>query len=247
MAPSVYIAGVGGDSVSPILSLFTLVRLRTHGSVSFYIPSSLIECYPHSLCNYQIALLIPHCGQHAITFAAMPRHLVYKPALNTETADLLSSLKELVGKQHDEALFACGGSIAILDPDNTTAPATSKDSTDDGLLASAPVTIRWDPSSANVLSKDTKLVFPLEPGHGQSLARLVDEADPATFGLHGKDVLDESYRKASKLDPSQFSTSFNPYDLGIVDTVAQALLPSTKAADSHRAVRAELYKLNVSS
>ncbi|KAG6354511.1 hypothetical protein INS49_004528 [Diaporthe citri] len=99
----------------------------------------------------------------------------------------------------------------------------------------------------HVLAKDTKLDFPLEPGHEQNLARLVNEADPATFGLHGKDVLDESFRKASKLDPSQFSTSFNPYELGIIDTVAQALLPSTKAADSYRAVRAELYKLNIYS
>lgn len=177
----------------------------------------------------------------------MPQKIVYKPALNTETADLLNNLKRLVGQQHDDALFACGGSIPILDPNNTTAPVRSKDSTDEGLLTSEPVTIRWDPSSANVLAKDTKLVFPLEPGHEQNLARLVNEADPATFGLHGKDVLDESYRKASKLDPSQFSTSFNPYELGIIDTVAQALLPSTKAADSYQGVRAELYNLNVGS
>lgn len=177
----------------------------------------------------------------------MPQKIVYKPALNAETAELLSSLKRLVGKQHDEALFACGGSIAILDPNNTTAPVRSNDSSNDGLLTSVPVTLRWDPSSGNVLAKDTKLVFPLEPGHEQNLARLVNETDPATFGFHGKDVLDESYRKASKLEPSQFSTTFNPYELGIIDTVAQALLPSAKAADSYRAVRAELYKLNVRS
>lgn len=175
----------------------------------------------------------------------MPQKTVYKPVLNAETADLLSNLKRLVGKQHDEALFACGGSIAIHHPGKTTAPVRSQDNTDDGLLTSAPVTVRWDPSSAKVLAKNTKLVFPLEPGHEQNLARLVNEADPATFGLRGKDILDESYRKASKLDPSQFTTSFNPYELGIIDTVAQALLPSTKAADSYRAVRAELYKLNV--
>ncbi|KAL2273528.1 hypothetical protein FJTKL_04434 [Diaporthe vaccinii] len=177
----------------------------------------------------------------------MPQKTVYKPALNAETADLLSNLKRLVGKQHDEALFACGGSIPILHPSNTTAPFRSKDNTDHGLLTSVPVTIRWDPSSANFLAKDTKLVFPLEPGHEHNLARLVNEADPATFGLHGKDILDESYRKASKLDPSQFSTSFNPYELGIIDTVAQTLLPSTKAAAGYRAVRAELYKLNIYS
>lgn len=175
----------------------------------------------------------------------MPQKIVYKPALNAETVDLLSNLKKLVGKQHDEALFACGGSIAIRHPSNTTAPVRSKDTADDGLLTCEPVSIRWDPSSPDVPANDTKLVFPVQPGHEQNLAKLVNEADPATFGLHGKDVLDESYRKASKLDPSQFSTTFNPYELGIIDTVAQALLPSTNAADSYRAVRAELYKLNV--
>lgn len=175
----------------------------------------------------------------------MPQKIVYKPALNAETAESLDSLKRLVGKQHDEALFACGGSIPILHPNDTTAPVRRDDSTDDGLLTSEPVTLRWDPSSDNALAKDAKVVFPLEPDHEQSLARLVKETEPATFGFHGKDVLDESYRKASKLEPSQFSTTFNPYELGIIDTVAQALLPSAKAADSYRAVRAELYKLNV--
>ncbi|KAG6354512.1 hypothetical protein INS49_004529 [Diaporthe citri] len=64
----------------------------------------------------------------------MPPKTVYKPALNAETADLLSHLKRLAGKQHDEALFACGGSIAILHPNNTTDSVRSKDNTDDCLL-----------------------------------------------------------------------------------------------------------------
>ena len=38
-------------------------------------------------------------------------------------------------------------------------------------------------------------------------------------------MLDESIRKAGKLEASDFSTSFNPYDYGIVNAAAQALLP----------------------
>ena len=48
---------------------------------------------------------------------------------------------------------------------------------------------------------------------------------PATIGLNGQDVLDETYRKAGKLDKSQFSVDFDPHDYGVVDAIAQTLLP----------------------
>ncbi len=68
---------------------------------------------------------------------------------------------------------------------------------------------------------------------------------PASFGLAGKNVYDEGYRKALKLDTSQFSTNFCPYTLGIVDAIAQILLPEASKG-KERGVKAELYKLNVS-
>lgn len=57
------------------------------------------------------------------------------------------------------------------------------------------------------------------------------------------------------MEASEFSTSFCPYDYGIVDAVAQALLPGIARPDvltgensspEHWGVVAELYKLNVS-
>ena len=68
-------------------------------------------------------------------------------------------------------------------------------------------------------------------------------------------MLDENIRKAGKLEASDFSTSFNPYDYGIVDAVAQALLPGIvrpklereNASKEHWGVVAELYKLDVRS
>ncbi|KAK6858062.1 hypothetical protein PG995_005761 [Apiospora arundinis] len=97
----------------------------------------------------------------------------------------------------------------------------------------------------------TKLNLPLIPGAGvggeTSLKRLVQHCQPATFGRGGKDVYDESYRRAGKMDPTAFCTTFDPYTAGIIDTVAQVLLPSVYDSVTHRGVRAELYKLNIYS
>jgi hypothetical protein len=66
--------------------------------------------------------------------------------------------------------------------------------------------------------------------------------EPATFGVNQKDVLDESYRKARKLDVANFATTFELRKSGIMDVVRAALL---EGHDSNRPVEAELYKLNV--
>lgn len=59
--------------------------------------------------------------------------------------------------------------------------------------------------------------------------------------------MDETYRKAGKIDEQDFCSNFNPYAIGIVDAVAQALLPNHgKMTNETRGIRAELYKLNVS-
>jgi hypothetical protein len=84
------------------------------------------------------------------------------------------------------------------------------------------------------------------------LDELVQDCSPATFGCGGKNVFDEKIRKAGALDAAFFSTNFNPYDFGIVDAVAQELLPGIARAGKQPAVErcgvvAELYKLNVYS
>ena len=58
-----------------------------------------------------------------------------------------------------------------------------------------------------------------------SLDELVQDCSPATFGCDGENVFDEKIRKAGALAVDFFSTNFNPYDFGIVDDVAQQLLP----------------------
>jgi hypothetical protein len=44
-----------------------------------------------------------------------------------------------------------------------------------------------------------------------------------------------------------FSSTFNPYELGIVDTIVRTLLPTLCYGKYTRAVRAELHKLDVST
>lgn len=86
----------------------------------------------------------------------------------------------------------------------------------------------------------------------ENFSQLLEECEPASFGYKGEDVLDETYRKATKLDRSAFSVDFCPYELGIIDKIAQILLPNAhtdrgaRIVSSMHDVRAELYKLNVS-
>ncbi|KAF2870043.1 hypothetical protein BDV95DRAFT_608066 [Massariosphaeria phaeospora] len=145
---------------------------------------------------------------------------------NNLTVQIARALASFLSKS---AIFACGGAVPIQDrkDDETSA---------------APVTIRWD-SSRSIKKLTLPLSLDRNADRDARLAALVRDTQPAGFGLKGKDVVDESYRKASKLDPTGFSTNFCPYEAGIVDAIAQALLP-TRTAKYH-GVRAELYKLNV--
>ena len=157
---------------------------------------------------------------------------------------LLQKLATAVDGHAATATFACGGSVPILNlsPGNLGAGAQN-------LIPS--VIIRWD--SSNSYASHSKIAFPL-PDHDDVSRRmfndLLHQCDPATFGVGGRDILDEDYRKAAKLDASDFSTNFHPHDCGILDSVQQILLPSTIRGGQGigigpQGVRAELYKLNV--
>jgi len=74
------------------------------------------------------------------------------------------------------------------------------------------------------------------------LQKLVAACQPATFGLNKEDILDESYRKAGKLDRSDFATNIDITGSGLLDSIHGALFGWEK---ERREIRAELYKLNV--
>lgn len=76
----------------------------------------------------------------------------------------------------------------------------------------------------------------------EEIEKLVEASEKATFGRNSEDVLDESYRKAWKMDASQFAIQFDVVKSGILDIVHDQLLRYEKNTES---LYAHLYKLNV--
>ncbi|GBE87215.1 hypothetical protein SCP_1004620 [Sparassis crispa] len=83
----------------------------------------------------------------------------------------------------------------------------------------------------------------LSSASDEALAHLAQTCHAATFGVHQRDVLDESYRKTGKLDLADFAMQFDAARTGLVDVVQTELLEAQRP----RAVHAEPYKLKVYS
>ncbi|KAK3667971.1 hypothetical protein LTR22_001038 [Elasticomyces elasticus] len=133
--------------------------------------------------------------------------------------------------------FACGGTLQMTRPKQGDEPVEAKTQT--STISS--VQIRFGDESEGL----TATLPARSEVATRNLSTLIETCAPAAFGRGGEDVFDETYRKARKLDTSQFATTFCPYANGIIDVVAQMLLPSI--AGHQRGVKAELYKLNVYS
>ncbi|KAK2052717.1 hypothetical protein LY76DRAFT_583010 [Colletotrichum caudatum] len=151
-----------------------------------------------------------------------------------EAPGLLSSVRASLASGSDNAIFTIGGTVKGLAPD-------SKDA------AAPPVTVRWNDSREQAHGR--KVAFPVQQAEESqaSFVQLVQGCQPATFGRNSQEILDETYRRAGKMDESAFCTSFNPYEHGIIDTVLHSLAPTDKSSAVKRGVRAELYKLNIYS
>lgn len=155
---------------------------------------------------------------------------------------ILADLKSSVGQQTHASTFACGGSLSLAVGKGGSPEDTDQDHN------TKPVTIRFeDKHSANHV---LRIPSPAKNdiSDSETLITLLQVCEPATFGRGNENVLDEGYRKAGKMDSEAFDTNFSPYETGIVDQIAQLLLPNLRANESlERSVRAELYKLNVYS
>ncbi|KAH8088919.1 hypothetical protein BXZ70DRAFT_1011431 [Cristinia sonorae] len=75
----------------------------------------------------------------------------------------------------------------------------------------------------------------------EDLDLLEKACDAATFGRNDQNVLDETYRKAGKLDASNFASGFDIHVSGLPELIANKLLDG----QGNMRVRAERYKLNV--
>ncbi|OJJ72730.1 hypothetical protein ASPBRDRAFT_54535 [Aspergillus brasiliensis CBS 101740] len=141
-----------------------------------------------------------------------------------------SLLRRLI--KNSSSSFSCAGSIPVTT--NTTYKYYGRVPT-----KSQPVSIFWT-------SKDS-VSQKLDDSSGTgALQQLINDCAPATFGKNNEDVLDPTYRKAGKLGPAHFATSFHPADLGILDEIERKLLPSFNVG-TNRTLIADLYKLNIYS
>ncbi|KAJ8522074.1 hypothetical protein ONZ45_g1261 [Pleurotus djamor] len=73
----------------------------------------------------------------------------------------------------------------------------------------------------------------------EKLELLTDACEPASFGRNHEDILDETYRKAGKLDVSDFAINLDLCGAGLISKICSSLLTED------RNIRADLYKLNL--
>lgn len=74
------------------------------------------------------------------------------------------------------------------------------------------------------------------------LQELEETCDAATFGRNQETVLDETYRKAGKMDVENFVMRFDAERSGLIDVVRAGLLTGSC---EKKGIDVELYKLNV--
>ncbi|KAJ6513659.1 hypothetical protein C8R47DRAFT_1206964 [Mycena vitilis] len=77
----------------------------------------------------------------------------------------------------------------------------------------------------------------------EDLLALAAACDQATFGKDQMDVLDETYRKAGKMNLNKFAARLDVVASGLIDAISPDLLQGQDT--DAKALRAELYKLNV--
>lgn len=74
------------------------------------------------------------------------------------------------------------------------------------------------------------------------LEQLSQACEPASFGVNKEDVLDETYRKAGKMDSGYFAPLLDPIQTGLLKIICGYLLEGTQSVNN---IKTELYKLNV--
>jgi hypothetical protein len=146
-----------------------------------------------------------------------------------EAKCLLEDVSKALERQASKGVFAVGGEIEFQP-------------------SSDPVTIRWDSSNSQEGCRVSLPIKKDDEASNCAFQQLLKDCRPATFGRGEEEVLDEEYRKAGKMDKTDFSTTFNLAQDRIMYTVHQALVQSTHLNEKNKklnGVSAELYKLNV--
>lgn len=157
-------------------------------------------------------------------------------------AKILQDLTSSLETNARSATYACGGSVFFKE---TVADATGETTEDE---------IEHNLTTTNISTANTAAVDDVQVRFGLSgsgvtvnfnndgpssngFEHLLVACQPASFGRAGEAVLDEKYRKAGKLDRSQFATTFCPYEAGIVDVVTQLLVPQYEHGKHGRSIK----------
>jgi hypothetical protein len=163
-------------------------------------------------------------------------------------AKILKDLSSSLETHARSATFACGGTVSFRSAINETAKETSKEAAQEGDATVNPKANAKDPEQLSATIDDVQVRFgPSGKGYSvnfnksgpswQDFTLLLMACQPASFGHAGEAVLDEEYRKAGKLDRSQFATTFCPYEAGIIDVVTQLLVPQYKHDKHTRSIK----------
>jgi hypothetical protein len=159
-----------------------------------------------------------------------------------------SRLEKSITTEKASASFACGGIVPVEGSVEEAQKIVR-------VKPSGPINVFWarkgDPGAQQpILPLGDSVPLDDSPNSLARLRQLVEDCEPAEFGRGQESVLDPKYRKAGKLAPHQFASSFHPADFGIVERVEQVLLPTLNELDGDllkiRRMGMELYKLNIS-
>lgn len=155
----------------------------------------------------------------------------------------MNQLKKAVNGKQSTTNYCCGGTIPIGD---LSTPEVDNEDKPGSKVTIPPVIIRWDDPVVERVSH--RIQFPL----------FVKETDPGLGHFHINTTTDLDYlinachsTGLGKLNNSQFSVNFNPYDCGMMDVITQILLPDSivdRSDDSmeDRILRAELDSVTAS-
>ncbi|KAI0830008.1 hypothetical protein F5Y06DRAFT_307936 [Hypoxylon sp. FL0890] len=146
-----------------------------------------------------------------------------------ETQELLQEVKLSMADFGRALNFACGGAVPV--------EQVQVSEQDLNIPSCNPMTLRWDSPDPSAPSSRCKLTLPIEPSISDKLSHLMTDM--------ASDMYEKTECNPLKLDPSQFSIDFSPYECGIIDTVTQILRPTWASARIPMVVKAQLYELNI--
>ena len=179
--------------------------------------------------------------------ASSTPHALTRGAGNT-TMRMLDNLRSVLQGTKGAGNFCVGGRIPIGDG---VGGGEFRAEEEKGVVA--PITVRFDKSDGSV----ARVQFPPSIRNNDSgLEDLLRACSPSSPSLEFGSSRREYQGGAGSLDAKHFSTDCHPHNCGILDTIAQTLLPgvteSIKNKGNHggddvRRVRAESIGLQVSS